>query len=169
MPLFYPPLPAPFTLEDPDITVLSTTTTTTAGRAFFMPVVLLAPITVAQMRCYVASAAPTGNIDMGIYDATGTNAAPNNLQGHTGAIAATTGVFTKSLTSNLVLLPGQYWLAFLDTAADLIGLRGTAATNIGVLMQTNSTSLTVLPATAGTVANSGFRIGVEALLLGGWS
>jgi hypothetical protein len=167
MPLFtYSP--PPFTLEEPDVTVL-TGTATTAGRAFFTAVVLNAPVTVPQMRCYVSSASPTGNIDMGIYDATGTNGAPNNRLGSTGAIAATTGVFTQNLTANLLLAPGRYWLALLDTVADSIGIRSSLAANIGVAMQTSSTSLSSLPSTASTVANSIFRVGLIALLSGNWS
>jgi hypothetical protein len=166
MPLFtYPP--APFTLENSDVTVL-TATATTAGRAFFTSIVLYAPVTVTQMRCWF-SGTPTGNVDMGIYDASGTNNAPNNLLGHTGAIAAVTGVFTQNLTANLLLSPGRYWLAFLDTVADSIGFRSGVSANIGVNVQTSVTNLTVLPSTAGTVANSILRAGIEALLSGSWS
>lgn len=159
--------PAPFTLEEPDITVL-TSTATTAGKAFFTGIVLYAPVTVTQMRC-VFSGSPTGNVDMGIYDATGTNGVPNNLLGHTGAIAAATGVYTQNLTANLLLSPGRYWLAFLDTVADSVGVRGSLAANIGVNMQTSVSNLTVLPSTVGTVANSITRTGIIALLSGSWS
>lgn len=160
-------LVTPFTLEEPDTTVL-TSTATTAGRAFFTAVVLYAPVTVTQMRV-IFSGSPTGSVDMGIYDATGTNGVPNNLLGHTGANTAATGVFTKSLTANLSLSPGQYWLAFLDTVADSVGVRTGLAANIGVNMQTSATNLTVLGSTAGTSANSIIRVGVIALLSGGWS
>jgi hypothetical protein len=159
--------PAPFTLEEPDVTVL-TATATTAGRAFFTGVTLYAPVTVSQMRCWL-SGSPTGNVDMGIYDATGTNGAPNNLLGHTGAVAAVTGVFTQNLTANLLLSPGRYWLAFLDTVADSVGMRSGVAANIGVNLQTSVSNLTVLPSTAGTVVNSILRTGLIALLSGSWS
>lgn len=159
---------APFTLEQSDVTVL-TATAITAGRAFFSALPpLYATVTVTQMRCFL-SGSPTGNIDMGIYDATGANNAPNNLLGHTGAIAATTGVFTKSLLANTILPPGLYWLAIVDTVADSIGLRSGLAANIGVNVQSSSSALTVLPSTAGTVGNSIIRVGLEALLSGSWS
>jgi hypothetical protein len=106
---------------------------------------------------------------MGIYDSTGTNGAPNNLLGHTGAIVAATGVFTQNLTANLLLSPGRYWLAFLDTVADSVGVRSGLAANIGVNLQTSATNLTVLPSTAGTVVNSIIRTGLIALLSGSWS
>jgi hypothetical protein len=155
-------------LEEPDITVL-TGTAPTAQAAYFTAVVLYAPVVVTQMRCYVTAASPTGNIDLGIYDATGSNAAPNNLLGHTGAIAATTATFTQSLTSNLSLSPGRYWLAFVETVANAVGIRGSLAANVGVNLQTSATNLTVLPSTAGTVVNSISRVGVAALLSGSWS
>lgn len=157
----------PFTLEEPDTTVL-TPAAITAGRAFFTAVVLYAPVTISQMRVFL-SGAPTGNIDMGIYDATGAGGVPNNLLGHTGVNVATTGVFTKALTANLPLAPGQYWLAFLDTVADTVAFRIGVTVNIGVNMQTSSSALTVLGSTAGTVANSINRVGIVALLSGGWS
>ena|SRR5947209_2016636 len=164
-----PFMPAPFTLESPDVTVL-TGTALTAGRAFFTALPpLYASVIVAQMRCFVSSASPTGNIDMGIYDATGTNNAPNNLLGHTGAIAATTGLFTKNLTANLSLSPGIYWLAVVDTVADSIGMRSGVTASIGANVQTSSASLTVLPNPAGAVTNSILRAGLEALLSGSWS
>lgn len=157
---------APFTLETPDITVL-TPTAIAAGQAFFSAYVLNAQVTVTQMRCSLTGS-PTGNIDMGIYDATGANGAPNNRLGSTGANAAATGTFTKNLTANLVLPPGQYWLAFVDTVADTVNLRG-GVTNLGVLLRTSATNLTVLPSTAGAVISSSTRIGLAALLLNSWS
>ena len=192
-----PFMPAPFTLESPDVTVL-TGTALTAGRAFFTALPpLYASVIVAQMRCFVSSASPTGNIDMGIYDATGTNNAPNNLLGHTGAIAATTGLFTKNLTgannapnnllghtgaiaaatgvftksliANTTIPPGLYWLAIVDTVADSIGMRSGVTASIGANVQTSSASLTVLPNPAGAVTNSILRAGLEALLSGSWS
>lgn len=161
---------APFTLETSDITVLSSATSVTSGRAYFCPYVLQAFVTVAQMRCDITAASPTGNVDMGIYDASGANGSPGNRLGSTGANAATTGLFTKSLTANLILPPGQYWLAFVDTVgADQPANRSSLVAGMGALYQTNATNLTVLPSSAGAVADSSFRIGVMALLSGSFS
>src|SRR6185369_9875626 len=127
MPLFPSPLPAPFVLAVPGYeSVAVNAIALTAGAAFLHAVTLQAQVTIAQMRINI-SGSPTGNIDMGIYDATGTNGAPNNRLGSTGANAATTGLFTKSLTANVVLPPGQYWLALLDTVADSVFGRLTTA------------------------------------------
>lgn len=157
----------PFVLETEDISVL-TYTAVVAGSAYFSPYVLNAQVTVTQMRCSFTGS-PTGSVSMGIYDATGANNAPGNLICQTGANAAATGNFTKSLTANQILPPGQYWLAFLDTVADSVGLRAGLSSGMGAFLKTTSTSLTVLPATAGAVADIANRIGVMALLLNSFS
>lgn len=168
MPLFPPPLPIPQMLvTDATDANNNATGVLTAGVAYFSSISVLTTVTVTQMRCQF-SGAPTGNCDMGIFDATGTNGAPGNMLGHTGAIAATTGVFTKSLTANLTLSPGLYWLAWLDTVADTVFR--SAPTNIGgnPSVRSTSTTLTVL-ASSIAVTDSGNRVAVVALLSGGYS
>jgi len=76
---------------------------------------------------------------------------------------------TKSLTANAVLPPGVYWLAFLDTVADSVHTRTMAVAGLGAIMQTSATNLTVLPSTAGTVADSVLLIELYALISGGFS
>jgi hypothetical protein len=167
MPLFtYPPVPV--MLVDPTALAAGGNVIPNAGAAFFEGYTLYAPVTVTQMRA-AFSGSPTGNCDMGIYDSTGTNGAPNNLLGHTGAIAAVTGLFTQNLTANLLLSPGKYWIAFLDTIADTVQSRTTLVSGIGPYYRTTATNLTVLPATAGAVAVNGTSIAVAALLSGGFS
>lgn len=165
-----PFIPAPFSLEMPDITLLSAAVTLTNQAAYFCPYILNASVTVAQMRCNITAASPTGNVDMGIYDASGTNGAPGNLQGHTGAIAATTGNFTKSLISSVTLPPGQYWLAYLGTVGtDAPGSRTGIAVGMGALYRSSATNLTVLPSTSGAVIDIANRIGIMALLSNSFS
>jgi hypothetical protein len=139
-----------------------------AGSAFLYPVTLLTSVTVTQMRTWF-SGSPTGQVDMGIYDSTGTNGGPNNLLAHTGANAAAGGIFTKNLTANLSLSTGLYWLAFLDTVADTVDTRTIAVSGMGVLYKTSSTSLTVLPSTIGTIASTSILIQMYALISGGFS
>lgn len=161
--------PAPFVLAVPGYDSAAVNAVAlTAGAAFLNAVTLMAPVTISQMRINI-SGTPTGNIDMGIYDATGTNGAPNNLLGHTGANAAATGLFTKSLTSNLLLAPGQYWLALLDTVADSVFGRLTTASGLVAVMRTTATNLTVLPSTIGTVANNANEFGIVGLISGSFS
>src|SRR5260221_10213561 len=158
----------PFILTNVTGQGAAATSATTAGAAFFVGVELYAPITIAQMRT-VFSGAPTGNVDMGIYDATGANGGPGNLLGHTGAIVATTGVFTKALTANLLLSPGQYWLAFLDTVADSVAVKTMQGANVGAVWRSVSTALAVLPASAGSVQTTTVAILLDGLISGGFS
>lgn len=144
------------------------TGTVNAGSAYLFPYPLLAQVTVTQMRT-AFSGSPTGNVDMGIYDSTGTNGGPNNLLGHTGAIAATTGLFTKSLTANLTLSQGLYWLAILDTVADTTYTRTVGAAGMGAMYKTSATNLTVLPSTIGAVADTNTFVALFALISGAFS
>src|SRR6266567_3666976 len=168
MPLFPPPLPAPQMLvSDATDANNSATGALTAGTAYFSSVSVYTPCTVTKMRCQL-SGAPTGNVDMGIFDATGTNGGPGNMLGHTGAILSATGVFTQNLTANLALSPGLYWLAWLDTVADTVFR--VAATNIGgnPSVRSSATNLTVL-ASSIAVVNTGNRVAVVGMLSGGYT
>lgn len=168
MPLFPAPLPAPFMLSSDCALSGGSGNPVTAGAAYFVGYTLLTQVTISQMRTWF-SGSPTGNIDMGIYDATGANNAPNNLLGHTGANAAAGGIFTKSLTANLALSPGQYWLAFLDTVADTVLSRSTNVGGLGACYRTTATNLTVLGSTAGTIATQAVIVAIDALLLNSFS
>ena len=168
MPLFYPPAPTPFVLCDPTSLAAGSSPLPAAGSAYLVGYLLYAQVTVTQMRTDL-SGSPTGNVDMGIYDATGTNGAPNNLLGHTGAIAATVGTFTQNLTANLVLPPGRYWLALVDTATDSMQWRSTNAAGMGPYYKTSATNLTVLPATLGSLGTVNVAMAIEALLLNNFS
>src|SRR6266481_2273470 len=81
-------IPAPLSLYEPDLLALAFGTSFTAGAIFIHSYALLVPVTATSIQC-AFSGVPTGNCDMGIFDAS------FNLLGHTGAIAATTGLFTK--------------------------------------------------------------------------
>jgi hypothetical protein len=167
MPLFtYPPVPNIVYIQGTENA--SNNASVTAGAAFFQLVVVYAPVTIAQIRCYF-SGSPTGNVDMGIYDSTGTNGKPNNLLAHTGAIASATGMFTQSLTASYTLTPGNYWLAFLDTVGDSVSSRQPAASGMGPLYRTTATNLTVLGSTAGTIQDINFQVAMFALVSGGYS
>lgn len=144
------------------------TTAAVAGSAVFLGVWVNQALTVTAMRC-LYSGAVTGNTDMGIYDATGAGAIANNLLAHTGAIAAVTGLFTQNLTSALTLAPGRYWLAFLSTTANTYEATVQGAGGITTSMKTASTALSVLPATAGSIANYNIAPALCGLLSGGWS
>lgn len=168
MPLFLPAPPAPQLLA-PDFADAGNlgTGALTAGVAYFSSVTVYTWVTVAQMRCQF-SGSPTGNCDMGVFAADGTNGLPNTMLGHTGAIAAVATVFTQNLTANLPISPGKYWLAWLDTVADTIFR--VSASNIGGIpsVRSTATNLTVL-ASGIAVTDTGNRPAVVALLSGGYS
>ncbi len=159
MPLFtYPPQPWSIYLDDIQAGAV---TTLTAGRIYLNAVVISAPVTIVAMQC-TFSAVPTGNCDMGIYD-TGFN-----LLGHTGAIAAATGIFRQNLIANLTLGPNRYWLAWLDTVADSIVRQfGSASANQSLTQRSNATTFTQLVSFA-VVQIAGDRVGVQALVQGGY-
>ena len=168
MPLFsYPP--APLMLSTPGVESATAVTAVVAGAAYASLVQVLAPVTITQMRTSF-SGTPTGNVDLGIYDATGANGYPGNLLAHTGANAAATGTFTKNLTANITLTPGNYWLAFVDTVADSVAQsRSVNASGIAALTRTTSTSLTVLPASFGANSDSNIFLVVLGIVNGGYS
>lgn len=155
----------PAALYADDIITATSSATLTAGAAYLSACELYASITVTQMRCQL-SGTVSGNVDMGIYDAN------LNLLGHTGAIAAVTGIFTQNLTSNLFLSPGQYWIAWVDTVADAV--YRAQATNGGTGMtpsiRSTATNLTSLPSSlASATSDNSNRVAVMALRSGGYS
>lgn len=123
MPLFTFP-PAPLMLRN-DGMITTTNVTLTGGAIYFCGIELFAPVTVAQMRTEFGGS-PTGNVDMGIYDATGTSNKPGTLLCSTGAVSATgTGgtLFTQNLANpaaTYALSPGRYWLAIIDSVGDSV-------------------------------------------------
>jgi hypothetical protein len=170
MPLFNAPLPTP-TVFAPDtlgVTMSAGAVAITAGASFLQSAILYAPVTVTQMRT-VLTGTPTGNVDMGIYDASAANGLPGNLLGHTGAIAAVTGLFSQNLTANLALSPGRYWVALMDTVADSIIIKGNAGGGSGPCLRSNATNLTVLPASAGTMIDTNLFVLTFGILQNGWT
>ncbi len=168
MPLFPPPLPTPQIVYLTGMENFISNGTMSAGSAMFYLLTVNATVTLTQMRTWFGGT-PTGSYDMGIYDATGTNGAPNNLLRHTGANAAAAGMQTQNLTSNLTISPGNYWIAMLDTVADTVSIRNGNAAGLTPLCKTSATNLTVLPSVAGTVVDNTACILISALTLNGYS
>lgn len=163
-----PFIPAPLIITPDGALSAGAGAAVVAGSAYLSAVAINATVTIQKMRT-IFSGAPTGNCDMGIYDSLGTNGLPLNLLGHTGAIAATTGLFTQNLTANLTLPPGVYWIAIVDTVADSVWQRGAGAAGAAAVVKTSATNLTVLPSTIGATANNNLIMLVDALPLGGFS
>jgi hypothetical protein len=73
--------------------------------------------TIQSMSFYVTTA--SGNLRLGLYDATGTNGGPGNLLASTAEITPTTGWNTVNVTTPVSLSPGNYWLAFTPSSSSL--------------------------------------------------
>ena len=174
MPLFNPPLPAQQALYDGELA----TTGAAAGVAttcYLVGVVLWTPATLTNVRCGFG-AGGSGHYDVGIYDATGTNGAPNNLLAHAAAtatsIATATGNQTPALIGgNLALAAGRYWLAlWIDNATDTIFRPGASAVGRAVTMSgTNAGPLPALASSITSLADGSFKPWLVGLLAGGWS
>ena len=176
MPLFNPPLPTPQALYDGELA----TTGSAVGAATTVYLVatreLLVPATLTNVRCGFATVGGTGHYDVGIYDATGANGAPNNLLAHAAstitALATATGNQTPALIGgNLALIPGRYWLAlWIDNATDTIFRPGASAAGRAVTMSgTNAGPLPALASSITGLADGSFKPWIIGLLLGGFS
>lgn len=145
MPLFLPAIPTMQALV-PDFTDLNNAANValTLQRIYFVPTTPAFYSTIVSLTCQFG-AAPTGNCSMGIYDSADTGGKPLNLLAGTGAIAATAGLFTQNLTANLFLVPGSYWLAWLDTVADAVGRSTGIGTNGQEPSYVSNNTFTVLP------------------------
>jgi hypothetical protein len=77
--------------------------------------------TIQSMSFYVTTAA--GKLRLGIYDATGPNGGPGAKKAETAEITPATGWNTASVTSQVSLSAGTYWLAFLPSDDNLTSVR----------------------------------------------
>src|ERR1700719_203014 len=82
--------------------------------------------TVQGLSFYVTGA--SGNLILGIYDATGPNGGPGTLKASTAAFAPTTGWNTAKVTP-VSLTAGAYWLAYLPSSNNLSFVKTNASGN----------------------------------------
>ena len=73
--------------------------------------------TIQSLSFYVTGA--SGNLILGIYDATGPNGGPGTLKASTASFAPTTGWNTANVTQPVSLTAGTYWLAYLPSTDNL--------------------------------------------------
>lgn len=146
-----------------------------ANTVYLVGIVNLVQVTLTNVRCGFGTVGGTGHFDVGIYDATGTNGAPNNLLAHAAAtnttLATTNGVQTPTLIGgNIILNPARYWLAlWIDNAVDLIN-RETSRQNLGVVMSgTNAGPLPALASSITSLGNGTLKPLLIGLITGGWS
>ena len=164
MPLFLQVPPAPLALYDGEIASQATASALVANTAYLVGVTLLAPAVLTNMRVR-CNAGGNGHYDVGLYDATGANGAPNNLLTHAAATASSLATSSATLTpaligGNLALSPGRYWLAlWCDNATDTWSKVASSNTNVTIVQ--SGTNAGPLPALASSLARAGKR-GLEA-------
>jgi hypothetical protein len=74
--------------------------------------------TILSMSFYVKT--PSGNLRLGIYDATGPNGGPGALKAQTAGFTPVSGWNTRNVVSQVTLPAGTYWLAFLPSSNYLV-------------------------------------------------
>ena len=83
--------------------------------------------TVQSLSFYVTAA--SGNLILGIYDASGPNGGPGALKASTASFATTTGWNTAKVVTPVSLAAGSYWLAYLPSSNALSFLKTNATGN----------------------------------------
>ncbi len=166
----------PLALYDGELASQATATALVANTAYLVGVVLPVPavLTGIRVRC---TAGGTGHYDVGIYDATGTNGAPNNLLAHAAATAtslvtASSVYLTPALIGgNLALAAGRYWLAlWCDNATDTWNKVASSNANVTIVQSgTNAGPLPALASSLSGLADAGFKPVILGLLQGGFS
>ncbi len=101
--------------------------------------------TIQSLSFYVTAA--SGNLILGIYDATGPNAGPGALKASTASFTTKTGWNTAKVVTPVALTAGNYWLAYLPSSNNLnfvktnaSGSCALAAYNFGSMPSKFSTS-----------------------------
>lgn len=101
-----PPPPGPYKLGES--TILTGPDSGNANALLAQSAVLPSTATLQSLSFYVATV--SGQVRLGIYDATGLNGGPGAIKGQTAAFTPVVGWNTKTVT-NVTLPAGTYWLA----------------------------------------------------------
>ena len=97
--------------------ILSVTDSSNANKLVAQPATLSQTATIQSLSFYVATA--SGNLRLGIYDATGPGGGPGAKKAETDSITPTTGWNTVNVITPVSLPPGTYWLAYLPSSNGL--------------------------------------------------
>jgi len=106
-----------------------TTIAVTSGRCYFVPFIVLQPITVTDLGIEVSTAA-TGTAEVAIYAADGTSRRPGTRLAYvSGLSTGATGVVSGAVS--VTLQPGAYWAALRCSAGPTLrGAAGAFAFNV---------------------------------------
>jgi hypothetical protein len=83
--------------------------------------------TIESLSFYIAAA--SGNLILGIYDATGPNGGPGALKATSASFTPRTGWNTAKVATSVSLAAGTYWLAYLPSSSSLGFVKTNASGN----------------------------------------
>lgn len=159
----YAPPPAPWVVGDLADITQDQANLRTANNCYFSPIIIQTTVTVTAMRTQIGTAG-NGQIQMGIYDASG------NLLASSAKATTTTGIMTLAFSTPLTIGPGRYYLAlWIDNAVDTT--YSANGTTPGAWPALNGTNAGGLPAQMATSNPTNFhrRLALLALIQGGWT
>ena len=110
------------------------------------PATLSQTATIQSLSFYITTA--SGNLRLGIYDATGPGGRPGAKKAETASITPTTGWNTVNVITPVSLPAGTYWLAYLASSSSL----GFKAERTGGNSRLYSFTFGTMPATFSTAA-----------------
>jgi hypothetical protein len=106
---------APITIGDTNVE--TTADSGNGNLALAQAAALPQSATIVSLSFYVRQA--SGNLILGLYDATGYNGGPGNLLAATNSFATASGWNTANVTAPVTLAAGNYWLAYLPSSSNL--------------------------------------------------
>ena len=107
-----------------------------AGTTYAVPIVIKERVTFSSLGAFLTTGA-SGNIALGLYNASATTLLPSTLIDKTGSIATTTttGAYSGALGANQQLEPGLYWTAIqLDNATARFVAASSAVSSMASLI-----------------------------------
>ncbi|HVP10013.1 MAG TPA: DUF4038 domain-containing protein [Phycisphaerae bacterium] len=108
---------APGTIRIGETTVFSGNDSGNGNLLVVQDATLSQTATIQSLSFYVNAA--SGNLRLGIYDASGPGGGPGGLRAQTNAFAPVVGWNTGNVVTPVSLPPANYWLAYLPSSSDL--------------------------------------------------
>ncbi|MGH8589217.1 MAG: Ig-like domain-containing protein, partial [Gammaproteobacteria bacterium] len=131
-----------------ETSILSVNDGNNANLLFAQPATLSQTATIQSLSFYVVTA--SGNLRLGIYDATGPGGRPGAKKAETASITPTTGWNTANVITPVSLPAGTYWLAYLASSSSL----GFKAESTGGNSKLYPFTFGTMPATFSTAPGS---------------
>jgi hypothetical protein len=132
-----------------ETTVLSAADSGNANLLATQNATLSQPATIESLSFYVTQA--SGNLILGIYDASGPNGGPGALKAQTNSFTPVVGWNTANVITPVSLPAGTYWLAYLPSSNSLAFMKGQTS---GVSIRYYPYAFGAMPATFSTSPGS---------------